>query len=60
MVLGMKLLKIITAVFIIYFIRRFFQLYKAMKSMQEKQAELERTKPKDKGDVIEADFKVIK
>lgn len=31
-----------------------------MKSMQEKQAELERTKPKDKGDVIEADFKVIK
>ena len=64
----MKLLKIIVAVFAIYFIRRFFQLYKAMKGLQEQQEQMMKTRAHEEelnkaaknGDVIEADFKVIK
>jgi len=33
----MKLLKLIIAIFVIYFIRRFIQMYRAMKKIQEEQ-----------------------
>lgn len=63
----MKLLKIIGIIFLIYFIRRFFQMYKVMARIQKEQEELRRNQSqsqsktssaKDEG-VIEADFKVV-
>lgn len=64
----MKLLKMIVFIFFIYLLRRFFQLYKAMKAIQARQeAELNKNHTgqaqkasEAKGDIIEADFKVIK
>ena len=60
----MKLLKVIVVIFLFYFIRRFFQMYKVMKAMQERQsAEFQAHAAKEaekKGDIIEADFKIIK
>jgi Na+/H+ antiporter NhaC len=61
----MKLLKIIIVFFLIYFIRRFIQMYKAVKTLQEQQqanaeqnnANATKTDGKDK--VVEADFKVM-
>jgi uncharacterized membrane protein len=61
----MKLLKIISVIFLIYFIRRFFQMYKVMAEIQKRQ-QAERVQPSknypsDKnGDVIEAEFNVVK
>ena len=59
----MKLIKIISFFFIIYFVRRFIQLYKAMKKIQNAQAEgksyKEYTSEAPKGTVINADFKVV-
>lgn len=64
----MKLLKIILVVFLIYFIRRFIQMYKVVKALQENQAQNQKpTSPEDnqgepqkKNDkVVEADFKVM-
>ncbi len=59
----MKLLKILFIIFLIYFIRRFIQLYRVMKAIEaqrlneaQKRAE---SKPSS-DDVIEADFKVIR
>jgi hypothetical protein len=52
----MKLLKIISFFFIVYFIRRFFQMYGVMKEIQKKQAQM----PKgQQGQIIDADFKVV-
>jgi len=59
----MKILKIIAIVFVIYLIRRFVQLYFAMKKIQEEQIKQqtqnnmrpENTTPKD--NIIDADFK---
>ncbi len=56
----MKLLKIISVVFIIYFVRRFIQLYRAMKKIQEAQANMPRQPQNSpKGPTINADFKVV-
>jgi hypothetical protein len=60
----MKILKIIGIVFIIYFVRRFILLYKAMKKIQQTQAEKEQFEKtqntKSSADkVVEADFKVV-
>jgi hypothetical protein len=59
----MKILKIISIFFIIYFIRRFIQLYRAMKKIQEAQAKGQtytksapNTAPEN---IINADFKVV-
>jgi flagellar basal body-associated protein FliL len=60
----MKLLKIILIIFLIYFVRRFFQMYRVMKQVQAEQvankkreAEAEPNKKDD--DAINADFKVM-
>ena len=59
----MKLIKIISFFFIIYFVRRFIQLYRAMKKIQQAQAQgktyHEHTSQNSKGNVVEADFKVV-
>lgn len=60
----MKILKIIGIVFIIYFVRRFILLYKAMKKIQQAQADKERFEQaqntkKDPENVVDADFKVV-
>ena len=59
----MKLIKIISFFFIIYFVRRFFQLYKAMKQIQAAQAQgktyKEYTSENSKSNVINADYKVV-
>lgn len=60
----MKLLKIISVVFIIYFIRRFIQLYRTMKKIQEEQAKGQTYNNKTAGtaserNTINADFKVV-
>jgi len=56
----MKLLKIISVVFIIYFVRRFIQLYRAMKKIQEAQANMPRQPQNSpKNSTINADFKVV-
>lgn len=64
----MKLLKLITIIFAVYFIRRFIQLYKAMKTLHEQQQASAQSqnhqqgahKNKQNNDIIEADFKVVK
>lgn len=63
----MRLLKIIFVFFLIYFIRRFMQMYKAMKAIQEAQMKANEeqvrrnpvTKPVQAENVINADFKVV-
>lgn len=61
----MKLLKIILFIFAIYFIRRFIQMYRVMKSIQEKQAQeaadalRQQQKPQAGNTVVDVDFKVI-
>ena len=64
----MKLLKIIGIFFLIYFIRRFMQMYKVMARIQKEQENLRRqqsshqtpqTRPEKNSDVIEADFKIV-
>lgn len=60
----MKLLKIISVVFIIYLIRRFIQLYRVMKRIQEEQAKGQTFHNKTAGasterNTINADFKVV-
>ncbi len=61
----MRLLKIILVIFAVYFIRRFIQMYRVMKAIQEKQkaeaqkaAENLKTSARNVG-VVNADFKVI-
>ncbi len=58
----MKLLKLITIIFVVYFVRRFIQLYKAMKTIQEKQQQQAsaQSHKNNNDDVIEADFKIVK
>jgi len=60
----MKILKIISIFFVIYFIRRFIQLYRTMKKIQEAQAAGQtfnqtQTHAAPKGEIINADFKVV-
>lgn len=56
----MKLLKLITFIFLVYFIRRFFQMYSAMKELQKKQTQVQGTSQTTaKDQIIEADFKVV-
>jgi hypothetical protein len=62
----MRLLKIILVFFLIYFIRRFIQMYRVMKSIQEQQlaqaarAQEQQHQPSPKNDtIINADFKVV-
>ncbi len=63
----MRLLKIIGVFFLIYFIRRFIQMYKVMSEIQRAQNNLRqnqqhpenaRSKPQD-SKIINADFKVV-
>ena len=58
----MKLLKLITFIFIVYFIRRFFQMYSVMKDIQKKQNQVPghpQPQSSSKTEIIEADFKVV-
>jgi uncharacterized protein YpmB len=63
----MRLLKVIVLIFLVYFIRRFYQMYKYMKQVErERLAAEEKAKEasdikqaKDKGQVVDADFKVM-
>jgi len=60
----MRLLKIILIIFGVYFVRRFIQLYRAMKRIQDErelsmQQELKQRSSTQKGPIIEADFKVV-
>ncbi len=55
----MKLLKIISVVFLIYLIRRFIQLYRTMKKIQEAQANGQTYQKKSPDSVVNADFKVV-
>ena len=60
----MKILKIIAIFFVIYFIRRFIQLYRAMKKIQEAQAAGQTfhknpSQASPEGNIINADFKVV-
>lgn len=61
----MKLLKILLFIFAIYFIRRFIQLYRVMKKIQEEQLRQQREESQAKaqsrsGEVVDAEYKVIK
>jgi hypothetical protein len=56
----MKLLKIISILFIFYFIRRFIQLYRVMKTIQANQNAKESAPQAKSDDSIDADFRVIK
>ncbi|HXH29420.1 MAG TPA: hypothetical protein VNJ01_01285 [Bacteriovoracaceae bacterium] len=64
----MNVIKLLVIIFAIYFIRRFFQLYSAMKRVQEEARLREQaaadvnqrvSKKKQDSDVIEADYKVV-
>ncbi len=59
----MKLIKIIFFFFIIYFVRRFIQLYRAMKKIQDSQAQgktyNEYNAETKKSKVVDADFKIV-
>lgn len=61
----MRLLKIILVIFAVYFIRRFMQMYRVMKAIQEQQkAQAQETAENFKASVrnpgvVNADFKVI-
>lgn len=60
----MKLLRLILIFFVIYFIRRFFQAYQALKiSHQEQAAELNRQKVREQQQsdtkVVDAEYKVV-
>ena len=52
----MQLLKVILFIFAVYFIRRFIQLYKAMRNIQQNQSVQNKTQPQE--NVINADFRV--
>lgn len=51
----MKLLKIIAFLFLVYFVRKFYLAYKALKQVRE-----QTPNPSEGSDIIQADFKVIK
>lgn len=62
----MKLLKIIAVIFLVYFIRRFFQMYKVVKTLHQNQNDRQdppgpeaNTRTDDPSKVVDADFKVI-
>jgi hypothetical protein len=66
----MKLLKIILIIFLIYFIRRFIQMYRVMKQFQAEQVANQKREAeagmhsqaqpkKNDDDAINADFKVM-
>lgn len=60
----MKLLKLLLFIFAVYFIRRFIQLYKVMKQVQENQlkAQSRQEQPwpaKPSSGVIDVEYKVI-
>jgi uncharacterized membrane protein len=58
----MKLLKLISFLFLIYFIRRFIQAYKVMKQIHETNLknQAQQTKPAAPAEnVINADYRVI-
>lgn len=63
----MRLLKIILVIFLIYFIRRFIQMYQVMKTIRDNQelnpgpkAPPSEDRPDSKNDkVVDADFKVM-
>lgn len=56
----MKLLKIIIIFFLIYFIRRFIQMYRVMKKIQEEKKLNPQAPPSSShSDAIDADFKVV-
>ena len=60
----MRLLKIILFFFAIYLIRRFYQMYKVMKEIQQAQNEIrlkeaQKMQQEKTAGVVEADFKVM-
>ncbi len=60
----MKLLKIIAFLFLLYLIRRFYQLYRAMKKIQEEQAlraasEQMKSEGAPANKVVDAEYKVV-
>ena len=60
----MRLLKVIVFFFILYLIRRFFQMYKVMKEIQRTQEEIrnkeaQKMQQEKSAGVVEADYKVM-
>lgn len=60
----MRLLKIVTVFFVIYFVRRFIQKYNALKQMHEKKEHLMKktagsTNTRKKPDSVDVDFRVV-
>jgi hypothetical protein len=56
----MRLLKVILVIFFIYFIRRFIQMYRVMRKIQQEgQARPQEPKPSMKSEVVEADYRVV-
>ncbi len=59
----MKLFKVILFLFALYFIRRFWQLYKAMErrgeELKAKEESLRSRTPMEDGKVVEAEYKVM-
>jgi cell division protein FtsL len=60
----MRLLKVIVFFFILYLIRRFFQMYKVMKEIQRTQEEIrnkeaQKMQQQKSAGVVEADYKVM-
>ncbi len=60
----MKLLRIILILFAAYFIRRFIQMYRALKQLQAEQSKApahtnQQRSPKDRGHIVEAEYKVV-
>lgn len=64
----MKIFKILAIIFLIYFIRRFIQMYRVMKALQENQNKGPQNpseenphmhKNTNDKDVVDADYKVI-
>ena len=56
----MRLLKVIVVIFIVYFVRRFIQMYRAMQKLQEEARVKQPEKSSSvKSDVVEADYRVM-
>ncbi len=59
----MRLFKIILVIFAVYFIRRFWQLYKAMEKrgqeIRAREEEIRKSAPVSDGNTVDAEFKII-
>ena len=57
--LRMNLIKIIVIIFIIYFIRRFIQMYKVLQSIKMKQQEEAKKNSTVNKEAIETEYKIL-